>query len=513
MIGWMLWILLGAMLGQCLDIKRMRPYDLFIDKQGKPHMFNSCPCGLTDYEINDPRLLTTGVKVQKVVSKLSRLLKSVNSSDKNNYINEDGSIHIQDRTKYSNLDYLRGSNLHYDHSLARRRTRIHYEPWFRRRRSGRWKREAVSRIIQNNFFVLNITLDLPHSVENDSNNLNSNKMAYDDEYQDIFEKESEDLEDASSQEEDDNLSDFEFDDIEKDVVVKNENFRTDLKEETKIPDASFDSAPWFATFIDHRGEYVCSGVLVNQKIVLTSSNCAAKILKIHEFVNNVQVIFGKDNFCEENKDKVMPHSISSVQDLKSLTDYEVGLVHLEMQIQFSKTLYPVCLPSQGVGTVYDNSEQVGTHYGYLGDGKDCTLKSEAVKLDLLFPTDLHKICAFNTDSNPCTMNEGGPLTVRLYDRYVTMGIRIQHPACKLKNKTVPLGEPGLYARLHTAVLRQLVPMLKDGECKHHIPTLKELGIILRHGVSSDVKKKKVKTKKGKVTFSIKKLKMGKQFGY
>ncbi|CAB4067532.1 unnamed protein product [Lepeophtheirus salmonis] len=52
--------------------------------------------------------------------------------------------------------------------------------------------------------------------------------------------------------------------------------------------------------------------------------------------------------------------------------------------------------------------------------------------DLLFPTDLHEICAFNTDSNLCTMNEGGPLTVRLYDRYVTMGIRIQHPACKLK---------------------------------------------------------------------------------
>ncbi|XP_065295417.1 chymotrypsinogen A-like [Dermacentor albipictus] len=218
-----------------------------------------------------------------------------------------------------------------------------------------------------------------------------------------------------------------------------------------------ENIPWMvAVFIKKRrsskGLGLCGGSIITRNVILTAAHC---VVRKGRYVAKVSVMY---NFTLDGKfTGVRAHKIIAHPRYVKRGEivHDVALVKLPVDLEFSRFMKPVCLPTHKMDVAGTILVVAGWGQTETGKGSKSLRRAEVVGLtDKRCQDELRTfrnkikappgpvICAFGIGSGACPGDSGGPLTLRGDDgRTVQLGI-----VSAGQNKCPP-NRPPLYARV------------------------------------------------------------------
>jgi len=184
-----------------------------------------------------------------------------------------------------------------------------------------------------------------------------------------------------------------------------------------------DEWPWLAALIrpstKTSGQY-CGAALIGDEWVLTAAHCVAPFTK-----DKIKVTLGEYSFDQEGETSVQKKI--GVRDLKMHENYDdksfendIALIRLDRKVQFTKSVYPICLPPKdkdytdtrafviGWGTIYfggPTSSVLQEVNVRVWDNKQCATNYGRLNRKI---TDT-MMCAGERGRDACQGDSGGPL--------------------------------------------------------------------------------------------------------
>ncbi|XP_055912243.1 trypsin 3A1-like [Eupeodes corollae] len=209
--------------------------------------------------------------------------------------------------------------------------------------------------------------------------------------------------------------------------------------------------PWMVS-IRSSGRHICGGSIINKRTILTAAHCLkytdSKLLKIR-VGSKMKSSGGK---------LVAVKSVSSHSGfLSSTMDYDIGIIRLADDLEFSDSVQPIALPAAGEDVAEGASAIVSGWGFYTPFGPEAQYLQYAevpiinqATCNRLFQNVItdRMVCAgvLTGGIDACTMDSGGPLVVNSK----LVGIVSWGISCALPNK------PGVYTRVS-----ELIPWVAD----------------------------------------------------
>ncbi|XP_065169811.1 trypsin I-P1-like [Atheta coriaria] len=210
--------------------------------------------------------------------------------------------------------------------------------------------------------------------------------------------------------------------------------------------------PWMA-IISNKGQYLCAGSLITDYHVLTAAHC----LKADILRDDMKVILGQHNNCEENSD-IVTFSVSDIIRHSRFNPetfaFDLMLLKLNMKVTFGQFIRPICLPpldpyQRTVTKKYKNRDGIIVGWGTTNVFDDTELSCLPLQagvpilgLDSCPGYDESLFCAgyLNGEADSCQGDSGGPLQIQNKDtRFELIGIISAGEGCAVA------GRPGLYS--------------------------------------------------------------------
>ena len=234
---------------------------------------------------------------------------------------------------------------------------------------------------------------------------------------------------------------------------------------------------------------MCGGSIINKRYVVTAAHC------IHTGgaapgPAAMRVTVGEHNVCDGvneggkqmRVEKVIVHPgwQPNHQDQSRKMANDIAVLKLASDIKFSKTVAPICLPTDAKSTFVGEKATISGWGGTVGykpgtrpenQKTACGLKEGSVKVvdskdrkcvgmtgsqNTPAGDAATRLCAHSDATDTCQGDSGGPLAVTQAGKFVLAGVVSYGAGCRG-------GLPGVYARV-THYLDWLNKITKDGDC-------------------------------------------------
>ncbi|XP_076287642.1 venom protease [Lasioglossum baleicum] len=175
-------------------------------------------------------------------------------------------------------------------------------------------------------------------------------------------------------------------------------------------------------------KYPCSGVIVNERTVLTTATCA--LTNNDEYRLNFALV-GEFNAETDPECSSRKHNISYIikhpHYQANTFANNIAMLRLREPIQYTETVQPICLPPKDMNPT-DDSVLVG--WGKLSRQKIKSCQQQSFKMRIVSTQECSsyytrgysvEICAMG-DEMPCSGYSGSPLLYKYGDTYYLLGI-------------------------------------------------------------------------------------------
>ncbi|CAG9832919.1 unnamed protein product [Diabrotica balteata] len=188
--------------------------------------------------------------------------------------------------------------------------------------------------------------------------------------------------------------------------------------------------PWLAriSFSKHPGKFLCDGVLINQRYILTAGLCIED--KTLQRQGNVDKIRLGDHNCLPDEEDCVSNSYVDVDidnvilhpaygNEHHVTHDDIGLIRLKEDVKFNDNISPVCLPKPNeIAKPGEKAFEVGWSRNSIDKLKAELTISNQQKCFEYYSNNLHfnlsgsHLCAGDYPDGTCASSSGGAL-VRL----------------------------------------------------------------------------------------------------
>ncbi|KAG5669857.1 hypothetical protein PVAND_000148 [Polypedilum vanderplanki] len=215
--------------------------------------------------------------------------------------------------------------------------------------------------------------------------------------------------------------------------------------------------PWIAVMLSPKGNHVCSGSIVSDRMILTAGHCvyySKEPLEIKWMVALHSVSKSKalpENIYKTVLFQLHPKFLSA----KLFDSYDLALVTVDRPITFNEFTTPICLPEPYEHMRYFNKKVIIAGWGKIQNLRDSPVSDVLLESRVILKTpemcklltgivgynDRSMICAHEYHTDACGGDSGGPMFVETKaNRYVILGVISFGEGCATQY-------PGIYAKV------------------------------------------------------------------
>ncbi|XP_047520561.1 venom serine protease-like [Pieris napi] len=227
--------------------------------------------------------------------------------------------------------------------------------------------------------------------------------------------------------------------------------------------------PMMAGLVERgKDTFVCGGTIISKRYIVTAAHCI-----VGKIASNLGVVVGEHDVSRgDDSPSTRGYAVAGFRTHpyynSSTYDYDVGLLSLTEDIQFSENVMPVCLPFKFTGSDFTGAKLTILGWGtiFIGGPKSDVLQK--VQVDVISQNDCSKyvssltprqLCTYTPGKDACQFDSGGPL---LYTDRETSFLFLAAMVSKGKLCASP-NNPAVNTRV-TDVLEWIVQTAPDNYC-------------------------------------------------
>ena len=218
------------------------------------------------------------------------------------------------------------------------------------------------------------------------------------------------------------------------------------------------SAPWQVMLWEQQAQSFCSGSLINNRWIITAAHCFAEFPNRFGYsltTQNLELRLGKFDRLKREPQEVTYKAAEFYLHENyngTLYDNDIALIRLEMEVQFTSHIRPICLENAvfhkrnffdkgGFGTVTGWGALSG-HSGaayprYLNEIRLPLVHEQTCRASTMYPVTANMFCAgysMEIVGDACEGDSGGPFVMKVADRWHLVGLVSWGEGCALPKK-------------------------------------------------------------------------------
>ncbi|XP_076837885.1 vitamin K-dependent protein C-like [Brachyhypopomus gauderio] len=193
-------------------------------------------------------------------------------------------------------------------------------------------------------------------------------------------------------------------------------------------------SPWQALILNYRGAFHCSGVLIDERWVLTAAHCLEGSLRFSVRLGDYSLF--KHEGTEETV--AVTDAIGHPNYNPATADNDIALLHLKYPVKYTTYILPACLPSRSLAerVLHLNGTQTVVT-GWGRESETINRYSSAlnyITIPLVDPTECARHMTNNITHNvlcagtlkgmkdACYGDSGGPMMTRYHNTWFLIGL-------------------------------------------------------------------------------------------